>query len=191
MVERATNLAHVSEASRQSSALQIKVLGSLSIRRGNTTLNANDLGGPKPRQVLEILLLNFGSAVSKTRMIDLLWNGNPPAGALPTLESYVSVLRRRLQPGAGRAGPLRTVTGGYVIEPSIVDLDLNRFHTLTRLAGVAAPPAALPLLTEALELASAQLLGDELLPAWAEEERALHAERVGHARVLAAETALL
>ncbi|MEC5199219.1 DNA-binding SARP family transcriptional activator/ActR/RegA family two-component response regulator [Arthrobacter sp. PL16] len=190
-VGKKTDLAQASEASRQSSALQIKVLGPLAICIGGTTLNANDLGGPKPRQVLEILLLNFGSAVSKTRMIDLLWNGNPPAGALPTLESYVSVLRRRLQPGAGRAGPLRTVTGGYVIEPSIVDLDLNRFHTLTRLAGVAAPPDALPLLTEALELASAQLLGDELLPAWAEEERALHAERVGHARVLAAETALL
>lgn len=190
-VRKSTNLAHASEAPRQSSALQISVLGPLTIRRGETTLNANDLGGPKPRQVLEILLLSFGLAVSKTRIIDLLWNGNPPAVALPTLESYVSVLRRRLQPGAGRTGPLRTVTGGYVIEPSLVYLDANRFETLTRQASVALPPVALPLLTEALELASAPLLGDELLPAWAEEERALHAERVGHARVLAAETALI
>ncbi|MHA7285929.1 hypothetical protein ACX80I_06605 [Arthrobacter sp. MDT3-44] len=36
----------------------------------------------------------------------------------------------------------------------------------------AAPAAALALLTKALDLASAPLLGDELLPASAEEERA-------------------
>lgn len=182
---------HVPEAAAESPTLEISVLGPLTIRRGDVELTAGDLGGPKPRQVLEILLLNFGSAVSKTRIIDLLWNGNHPAVALPTLESYVSVLRRRLQPGAGRTGPLRTVTGGYVIDRTMVDLDLERFTTLTEQAAVAAPHAALELLTEALELAASPLLGDELLPGWAEEERALHAERVGRARVLAAESALL
>ncbi|MBO1269162.1 response regulator [Arthrobacter sp. PO-11] len=170
--------------------LQIEVFGPLTIRRGNTELNANDLGGPKPRQVLEILLLSFGSAVSKTRIMELLWGGKHPAVALPTLESYVSVLRRHLQPGAGRSGPLRTVTGGYVMDRSMVDLDLDRFETLTQRAGHVEPREALSLLTEALDLASAPLFGDELLPAWAEEERSLHAERVSLARVLAAEAAL-
>lgn len=170
--------------------LEISVLGPLSIRRGDVELSANDLGGPKPRQVLEILLMNFGSAVSKTRIMDLLWDGNRPAVALPTLESYVSVLRRRLQPGAGRTGALRTVTGGYMIDRSLVDFDLDRFETLTKQARLAEPSAALVLLTEALHLASAPLLGDELLPTWAEEERALHTEQVGLARVFAAETAL-
>jgi DNA-binding SARP family transcriptional activator/ActR/RegA family two-component response regulator len=135
--------------------------------------------------------MNFGSAVSKTRIMDLLWGGNHPAVALPTLESYVSVLRRHLQPGTGRTGPLRTVTGGYAIDRSLVDLDLDRFETLTKMAGQEVEPrAALALLTEALNLASAPLLGDELLPAWAEEERAMHAARVCQTRVLAAETAL-
>ncbi len=122
--------------------------------------------------------------------MDLLWSGNHPAVALPTLESYVSVLRRHLQPGTGRSGPLRTVNGGYAIDRSLVELDLDRFDRLVRRAGQAVPHAALAMLTEALELASAPLLGDELLPAWAEEERILHAARVGSARVLAAETAL-
>ena len=180
----------VFEASPNESTLQISVFGPLRIKRGDTELGANDLGGPKPRQVLEILLLNFGSAVSKTRLLDLLWGCKRPAVALPTLESYVSVLRRHLQPGSGRTGPLRTVTGGYGIERSLVDLDLDRFKSLTKRASQAAPPAALALLSEALELGSAPLLGDELLPAWAEEERAAHAARLGHARVLAAESAL-
>jgi DNA-binding SARP family transcriptional activator/ActR/RegA family two-component response regulator len=178
------------EAPPPAPTLQISVFGPLTIRRGDTELTANDLGGPKPRQVLEILLMNFGSAVSKTRIMDLLWGGNHPAVALPTLESYVSVLRRHLQPGAGRSGPLRTVTGGYAIDRSLVDLDLDRFETLTKEASQAEPGAALALLTEALRLASAPLLGDELLPAWAEEERATHAANVGLARVMAAEAAL-
>jgi SARP family transcriptional regulator, regulator of embCAB operon len=180
----------VAEALPQPPVLEISVFGPLTIRRGNTELGSNDLGGPKPRQVLEILLLNFGSAVSKTRIMDLVWGGSHPSAALPTLESYVSVLRRHLQPGVGRGGPLRTVTGGYAIDRSLVDLDLNRFDTLIKQASQAAAAAALALLTEALEIASAPLLGDELLPAWAEEERALHAARVSLARVQAAETAL-
>ncbi len=170
--------------------LRISVLGPLTIRRGNVELRANDLGGPKPRQVLEILLLNLGSAVSKTRIMDLLWGDNHPAVALPTLESYVSVLRRNLQPGSGRTGPLRTVTGGYAIDRSLVELDLDRFDSLTKQASHATPAAALALLSEALELGSAPLLGDELLPAWAEEERALNTARVALARVQAAECAL-
>jgi DNA-binding SARP family transcriptional activator len=189
----ADNTAHARlypEASPLAPSLQISVLGPLMIRRGGIELGANDLGGPKPRQVLEILLMNFGSAVSKTRIMELLWGGNHPALALRTLESYVSVLRRHLQPGAGRTGALRTVTGGYAIDRSLVDLDLDRFETLTKAASQAEPREALALLTEALELASAPLLGDELLPSWAEEERAAHATRVGLARVVAAETAL-
>lgn len=170
--------------------LHIRMFGPLAVHRGDTELSANDLGGPKPRQVLEILLLNFGIAVSKARLMDLLWEGNQPAVALPTLESYVSVLRRHLQPGTGRSGPIRTVTGGYAIDTTMVDLDLDRFGTLTKQAGKAPPVRALALLTEALEIASAPLLGDELLPAWAEEERALHATRVAAAKVKASELAL-
>lgn len=172
------------------SPLTISILGPLTVRRGDTDLTAGDLGGPKPRQILEILLLNFGTAVSKSRIMDLLWNDKHPAVALPTLESYVSVLRRGLQPGIGRTGPLRTVPSGYMIDRSLVDLDLDRFHTMTRQAQSASPHTRLDLLTDALTLASTPLLGDEVLPTWAEEQRTLHSEHVRLTRILAAETAL-
>lgn len=170
--------------------LDVRIIGSLQIQRGDAILGYRELGGPKPRQILEILLLSLGSPVSKGRLIEILWAGQAPAEALPTLESYVSVLRRHLQPGMGKDGPLRTVTGGYMVDRSLVDLDLDRFDALLRRAEAEGPQRSLDLLLEALALASAPLLGDELLPSWAEDERARHAARVFHARTLAAEAAL-
>ena len=134
--------------------------------------------------------MNLGVPVSKDRLIDILWAGQAPPEALPTLESYVSVLRRHLQPGMGKDGPLRTVTGGYMLDRSLVDLDLDRFEALVRRAESAAPQRAIVLLREALGLASGPLMGDELMPSWAEAERTRHAARVFHARMLAAESAL-
>ncbi|KIS25667.1 histidine kinase [Arthrobacter sp. SPG23] len=172
-----------------SAKLDVSILGPLTIRRGSHTLGAHDLGGPKPRQILEILLLHLGTPVSKGRLIDLLWEGRAPVLALATLESHVSVLRRHLQPGTGKAGPLKTVTGGYLMDRALVDLDLDRFDVLFRLAAQAEPRRALSFLTEALALASAPLLGGELLPAWAEQERSMHAARVVEAKVMAAQAA--
>lgn len=172
--------------------MSVRIIGSLRIQRGATTLDAWHLGGCKPRQILEILLLNLGTPVSKDRLIELLWGGCPPAEARPSLESYVSVLRRHLQPGLGKEGPLKTATGGYVIDRDFVDLDLDRFDSLflaAQLAAPAAPAEAYPLLRQALELAAGPLLGDELLPAWAEDDRRVHAARVTQALILAAETA--
>lgn len=172
--------------------LSVRIIGSLRIQRGATTLDAWRLGGCKPRQILEILLLNVGTPVSKDRLIELLWGGCPPPEARPSLESYVSVLRRHLQPGLGKEGPLKTATGGYVIDRDFVDLDLDRFDSLFLAAQLAAPAAqaeAYPMLRQALELAVGPLLGDELVPAWAEDERRVHAARVTQALILAAETA--
>ncbi|TFD62131.1 response regulator receiver protein [Cryobacterium suzukii] len=169
--------------------LTVHLFGNLTIRRGSVVLHAHQLGGPKPRQILEILLVRLGRPVSKDRLIELLWGATPPLEALPTLESYVSVLRRHLQPGAGKFGPLQTTTGGYVLDRDLVDVDLDQFDVLLQRAQKTIPTLAYPLLLRALNLAAAPLLGDELVPAWASEVRELHASRLTSARILAAETA--
>ena len=171
------------------SGLSVKIIGGLVVRRGETVLTARDLGGPKSRQILEILLLHLGTPVSKNRLIELLWGDAAPKGAVPTLESYVSVLRRSLQPGMGKDGVLKTTTGGYWLDRTLVDLDLRRFEELLRNAEQSEPAVAYPLLRQALDLAGAPLLGDELLSDWAESERTFHAGRVTAARLLAAESA--
>ncbi|WP_104082326.1 BTAD domain-containing putative transcriptional regulator [Cryobacterium sp. Y11] len=171
--------------------LNVRLFGNLIIRRGSDVLRAHHLGGPKPRQILEILLVNLGHAVSKDRLIELLWGTNPPVEALPTLESYVSVLRRHLQPGAGKFGPLQTTTGGYMMDRELVDVDLDQFDVLLQRAQKSSAELAYPLLLRALDLAAAPLLGDELVPAWALDARELHAARLTAARLLAAETAAI
>ncbi|WP_298584701.1 BTAD domain-containing putative transcriptional regulator [uncultured Kocuria sp.] len=170
--------------------LTVRVLGPLEVRRGDRVLTAQELGGPKQRQILEILLLQLGTPVSKDRLVELLWGDRPPAAALQNLESYVSVLRRGLQPGAGRKGPLRTANGGYVMDAEAVDLDLRRFELAVERAGHSRPHEAYALWCEALERASAPLLENELRCEWAERQREVHAALVLEARVSAAECAL-
>lgn len=65
--------------------LSAKILGSLQIHRGAEVLTAQQLGGPKSRQILEILLLHLGSAVSKGTLIDMLWQDAAPSAATSTL----------------------------------------------------------------------------------------------------------
>ena len=100
------------------------------------------MGGCKPRHILEILLLNLGTPVSKTRLVELLWGPQASDGAVATLESYVSGIRRAIQPGNTKSGPLRTANGGYVLDPQLVELDLSEFRGLLRAARHSAPAAA-------------------------------------------------
>ena len=152
-------------------------------------LTAADLGGCKPRHILEILLLNLGTPVSKTRLIEMLWGPDASDGAVATLESYVSGIRRAIQPGHTKTGPLRTANSGYVLDPALVDLDLSRFRGLVRAADLAAPAKAYVFLSEALELAAEPLLGFELDAEWAEEARTRHAAERVAAMISAAEAA--
>jgi DNA-binding SARP family transcriptional activator len=170
--------------------LSVRVLGPLVVARGEHVLTDKELGGPRQRQILEILLLQPGIPVSKQRLVDLVWGERAPAGALGTVESYVSVLRRSLQPGRGKAGPLKTANGGYLMDPAMVEVDLHRFDRLLEAARGCPTREAYPLLVAALDLAAAPLLENELGCEWAGSQRTLHAARVGQARVLAAEAAL-
>ncbi|MET1064843.1 MAG: BTAD domain-containing putative transcriptional regulator [Arthrobacter sp.] len=149
------------------------------------------MGGCKPRHILEILLLNLGTPVSKARLVELLWGPRASSGAIATLESYVSGIRRAIQPGNTRTGPLRTANGGYVLDPELVALDLSVFQQLLRAARQAAPAEAHVLAMQALELAAEPLLGFELVAEWAETARTRHAAEKVAAQILAAETAAL
>ncbi|MET1022392.1 MAG: BTAD domain-containing putative transcriptional regulator [Arthrobacter sp.] len=169
--------------------ITVRLFGAFEVRRNGAVLTAADMGGCKPRHILEILLLHLGTPVSKARLAELLWGPTPANGAIATLESYVSGIRRAIQPGNTKTGPLRTANSGYVLDPQLVELDLSVFQQLVRAARQAAPAEAHMLAMQALEVASEPLLGFELVAEWAEAARTRHAAEKVAAQILAAETA--
>ena len=82
--------------------MEFRILGPLEVAVGRATL---DLGRPKQRAVLGILLLRANTVVSLEHLVDELWGEEPPAQAIASLQAYVSHLRRLLEPGAPRPGP--------------------------------------------------------------------------------------
>src|SRR6478735_1921660 len=75
--------------------LRIRVLGTF---EAEDESGAVDLGGPRQRAVLALLLVAHGEVVPVDRLIDDLWHGAPPPRAVGALQAYISNLRRALEP---------------------------------------------------------------------------------------------
>jgi predicted ATPase/DNA-binding SARP family transcriptional activator len=106
--------------------MRFGILGPLDIRTEDGS--PLDPGGPRPRALLALLLLEAGRTVSTERLTDGLYGATPPAGALNALQSQVSRLRRRLGPHA----EVEATSTGYRIAVSPEAVDAHRFE---RLAG--------------------------------------------------------
>lgn len=130
-----------------------------------------DLGGPKQRDLLAMLLVHLNQFVPASRLIDELWNGAPPASADVTLRTHVSRLRQRLA-AIGPEEVLVTRPSGYglVLDPESVDS--YRFERLAGLGqealGLGNPERAAQLLHAALELWRGEVLEDLGSPGYAQ-----------------------
>jgi DNA-binding SARP family transcriptional activator len=105
------------------------------------------LAAAKPRALLALLLLNRNHVVSTERLIDELWENDPPAQATKTVQVYVSQLRKAL--GSDR---LVTRPPGYLLRVEPGELDLERFEELMASAREQPPADARTTLEEALAL---------------------------------------
>ena len=85
--------------------MDFRLLGALEVSANGAVA---DLGPPKQRALLAILLLHAGEIVPIDRLIDLLWGEHPPRTAAHSIQIYVSDLRRALESlgGAARSLPL-------------------------------------------------------------------------------------
>jgi predicted ATPase/DNA-binding SARP family transcriptional activator len=87
-----------------------------------------EIGGPRLRVLLTALLLDTGRVVTSERLIDDLWEGDAPSGAVNALQSLVSRLRRSL-PAAHR--PLiESHQVGYRLTADRGTVDAHRFTVL-------------------------------------------------------------
>jgi DNA-binding SARP family transcriptional activator len=121
---------------------------------------------PKIRAVLGALLIRSNEVVSVNTLIDELWHDDPPRTALPTLQVYVSQLRKllhRADPATGRAR-VTTRSPGYLLRLEPGQLDLAEFEDLHARSGAAMRrqdyEAAAELQHQALRLWRGSLLCD-------------------------------
>jgi DNA-binding SARP family transcriptional activator/tetratricopeptide (TPR) repeat protein len=101
------------------------------------------LGRRRERCLLALLLLEAGRVVGVDRLVDLLWDREPPDSARDTLYTHMSRLRTALDPGRdGRYGiRLHARQSGYLAEVDPDAVDAHRFTALVRAAGGSTEPA--------------------------------------------------
>jgi pimeloyl-ACP methyl ester carboxylesterase/DNA-binding SARP family transcriptional activator len=153
-------------------SMVVRLFGPLQVEVAGRSFGPRDLGGVKPKQVLEVLLLECGRTVPKDRIADRLWGERLPQRTGATIESYVSVLRRMMdvEPGLGRR-VIMTDHGGYRIAAGEVSRDVDRFEALIRRAAGADVAARRLALEQAVLLADDELLADEPYADWAQPPR--------------------
>ena len=172
--------------------MNISIFGPLQVTNGERVVGPRDFPGLKPKQLLEILVVERGHTVSKGRLVDLLWTERLPQNYLATLETYVSVLRQTLEPGVRpRESHIVTEHGGYRLDSSRVTIDLDEFDELLREASASDPIRALRLFESARQIPRGEPFEDEPYADWAAPAREAYTLRRVQALIDAGRLALL
>lgn len=116
-----------------SAAPRLRLLGPVQAWRGDTEL---DLGSAHRRTVLAALAMNPNRTVSREELIDAVWGEAPPQSAQGSIYTYVSGLRRSLEPGRAKGakgeGPqlLASIGSGYSLCLDAEAIDVHHFEAL-------------------------------------------------------------
>ena len=140
--------------------IDYRILGPLEVSADGRLI---EVGGPRLRALLVILLLRANEPVPRDVLVHELWGDQPPVGAQHSLDVYVSRLRKSLD--AVAAGPVVvTRPGAYSLLLAEDQLDARRFEDLVGQGRTAlaanAPDLAAEKLRAALELWRGQALAD-------------------------------
>ncbi|HEY0643980.1 MAG TPA: BTAD domain-containing putative transcriptional regulator, partial [Nocardioides sp.] len=109
--------------------IDARILGLLDLRVDGQSVQ---IATRRQRALLVLLLLNVGRVVSTERLIDQLWDGEPPPQGAVTLRSYVSNLRQALGVTGVLGSALVTRGPGYLIDLPAESVDAVRLRTLTQ-----------------------------------------------------------
>ncbi|MFF4354391.1 BTAD domain-containing putative transcriptional regulator [Streptomyces sp. NPDC001530] len=112
-------------AENELKAYKFSLLGPLRAWRGTEEVA---LGSPQQRAVLAMLLLRRGHTVGVADLVDGVWGTEPPQGAVSVVRTYVSRLRKLLEPvrPPGQSpGILLSIGDGYVMASDTVACDVT------------------------------------------------------------------
>ena len=144
--------------------MELRILGPTEVRHDGSPVT---LRGAKPRQLLVLLAMRANHPVPAEELIEELWDGEPPPSAATALRVHVGRLRQALElerDPAAPSGRLPAGPHGYLLRVEPDELDVQRFERLLVLAREADangdPAAAVPRLTEALDLWRGPALAD-------------------------------
>lgn len=125
------------------------------------------LGGERQRALFALLALHPNEVVSVDRIVDALWDEDPPPTASNVIQVYVSRLRRILEPDLPKGGTpsiLLTRRPGYLLRVVDGELDSQVFSRQAQAGHDAAESGnrglALSLLSEALDMWRGEALAD-------------------------------
>jgi DNA-binding SARP family transcriptional activator len=165
--------------------MEISMFGPLLVRDGERVLGPRQLGGVKPRQVLEMLLLARGHLVCTDVLATALWpEGEEPRNVVATLNTYVCVLRQSMFRDKAQARRvIVTGPGAYGLALDEVSLDLDCFDDLLLRAERAPRAERLRLLSAAVGLSTGPVLEHARYDDWVQEDRLVYADRTTRAHL--------
>lgn len=168
-------------------AVSFRVLGPVAAWRED---HAVRLRGPRHREVLARLIVARGRVVPVDRLIDDLWPDQPPQQALAAVQTFVSQLRRALEPDRAPRTPARvlvTEAPGYALRVEPDQVDAWRLDRLVREVGdllaAGRSEAALRRAEAALELCAGPAFAEFVDAPWLRAE----ADRIDELALLALE----
>ena len=137
-------------------ALELRILGPIEIRHDGSPVQVR---GEKPRELLALLAIRANRPVAPDRLVEELWQGNPPPSAATALRVHIGRLRLALELDRNPNAPSARLPAGphgYVLRVEPDEIDAQRFERLVLLAREAVvggdPACAVPQLTQALDL---------------------------------------
>ena len=110
--------------------VDVRLLGPLDVRVAGSAV---EFVGAKQRTLFSALALRAPEPVPVDDLIEALWGGDPPGGAIQALQKQISRLRERL----GDDAPLSHRPAGYALEIERATIDAQRFEDLLRRARTA------------------------------------------------------
>ena len=102
--------------------MQFRILGTLDAEVDGVPI---DLGPPKQRSLLAVLLLHLNEVVPTEQLIDLVWSEGAPRTAPHSVQIYVSNLRKVLGPNGAT---ILTKPPGYLLDVDPDRVDAYRFE---------------------------------------------------------------